>query len=236
MMRLFLSVYGIGCRVEIIKEADEEEFEGEEGDEEVYRNSLGKNWHSPVNELMQGGVSWIASNVYVTYKGLQSLETYLSSRASSPDGNSYFDLQENLHQFLVSKFPFIMMLFLLILIIFFLFTSIELPITANSIRLRTGNFSVRLGLAIFASLMLPPTFFLFSYLLLIIISPCYGFLWSLLKHLFNSLRQTLLSLPTIVIVFFTQNQQNPQQLPAPQAGEETGSLEREEDVEVVIHG
>ncbi|KAL5815054.1 hypothetical protein ACOSQ4_025695 [Xanthoceras sorbifolium] len=156
---------------------------------------------------------------------------------TSPYGKSdNWELQDGtafeILQFPISKLPFLMLLILLLL--FFLFTSITLPLTANPIRLRAGNFSALLALAIVASLMLPPSLFWFSYLFLIMLAPLYGKLWSLFKHFFSWLRRISQSFPTIFIIFSTQNQEN-QELAAPQV-EQIGSPEIEQDLVLVIDG
>ncbi|KAL5750793.1 hypothetical protein ACOSP7_025396 [Xanthoceras sorbifolium] len=108
----------------------------------------------------------------------------------------------------ISKLPFLMLFLLLLLIILFLSTSIKLPLTAKPIRLRTGNFSVVLAMATLASIILSPSLFFVAYLFLMLTSFWSGILWSLFKRLFNWLRQSLQSVPTIFIICFTQNQEN----------------------------
>ncbi|KAL5748359.1 hypothetical protein ACOSQ2_025656 [Xanthoceras sorbifolium] len=129
---------------------------------------------------------------------------------TSQGGSSFYywdqDDAVDILQYPILKLPFFILAVLLLL--FFLFTSIKLPLTAEPLRLRAGNFSALLAVAILASIILPPSLYWFAYLLLIIISPWYRIMWSLFKQFFSWLRQILQSIPTIFITCVTQNQEN----------------------------
>ncbi|KAL5815066.1 hypothetical protein ACOSQ3_025861 [Xanthoceras sorbifolium] len=145
---------------------------------------------------------------------------------TSHHGKSYCDQHDTAIQILqypIFKLPFFMLSILLLLI--FLFTSIKLPLTAKPIRLRTGKFSALLAMATIASVVLPPSLFWLVYLFLIVAFPWYGILWILFKHLFNCLRHTLQSVPTIFIVCVTRNDQQNSSEPAATQVEQIGRVE-----------
>lgn len=101
----------------------------------------------------------------------------------------------------IAQYPFLLfpLLFLAVVAFLFLFTSIRLGLNVEPVLLQAGDFSAPVALLLLASIIFPPAVFWFVYFILIMISPWHGILVNLFNYFLCWLRQTLQSLPTLIV-------------------------------------
>ncbi|KAH7844022.1 hypothetical protein Vadar_023442 [Vaccinium darrowii] len=105
----------------------------------------------------------------------------------------------------------------LILVLVFLITSVKLPlsVTAEPIRVRTGDFSCLLAISLIASVVLPQLLFWFGFVIIICLSPWHGFLSDLSVGLLFRTWDILRGIPALIITCFVQKPQQDDPPPPP---------------------